>query len=94
MTAFLIGNLGMIFVPAVQIYWAAILPIACLVVFGPDLSFASASIIASNAVPMELQGVAGSLVSTAVQYSISLGLGLAVCIGSFSLPHLLILTMS
>ncbi|KAI8821474.1 major facilitator superfamily domain-containing protein [Fimicolochytrium jonesii] len=80
MTAFFIGCFGMIFVPIEQSYWAAVFILLCLVVFGPDLSFASASIMASNAVAPELQGVAGSMVSTAVLYSLSIGVGLAATV--------------
>ncbi|CAG7918011.1 unnamed protein product [Penicillium olsonii] len=42
-----------------------------------DLSFPSGTLIMSNAMPREHQGVAGSLVNTVVNYSISLGLGFA-----------------
>jgi MFS family permease len=41
------------------------------------LSFAAASLILSNAVSREHQGVAASLINTVVNYSISLGLGFA-----------------
>jgi hypothetical protein len=42
-----------------------------------DMSFPSASLILSNSMPRKDQGVAGSLVNTVVNYSISLGLGFA-----------------
>lgn len=41
------------------------------------MSFPSATLILSNAMPKKHQGLAGSLVSTAVNYSISIGLGFA-----------------
>ena len=41
------------------------------------MSFPSACIILSNAMPPEHQGMAASLVNTAVNYSISIGLGMA-----------------
>lgn len=41
------------------------------------MSFPSGTLILSNAMPREHQGLAGSLVSTTVNYSISLGLGFA-----------------
>jgi len=42
-----------------------------------DMSFPSATIVLSNSMPREHQGVAASLVNTLVNYSISIGLGLA-----------------
>jgi hypothetical protein len=42
-----------------------------------DLSFPCGTIILSNAMPREHQGIAGSLVATVVNYSISLSLGIA-----------------
>lgn len=41
------------------------------------MSFPSGILILSNAMPQKDQGVAGSLVNTVVNYSISLGLGFA-----------------
>lgn len=42
-----------------------------------DMSFPAASIIISNHLPREHQGLAGSLVNTLVNYSIALALGIA-----------------
>lgn len=42
-----------------------------------DMSFPAATLILSNAVKREHQGIAASLVNTVVNYSISLGLGFA-----------------
>src|SRR5271170_7844389 len=42
-----------------------------------DMSIPSAMLMMSNASPMDKQGIAGSLVATVVNYSISLGLGFA-----------------
>lgn len=42
-----------------------------------DMSFPSGTLILSNSMPREHQGVAGSLVNTVVNYSIALGLGFA-----------------
>lgn len=42
-----------------------------------DMSFPSGILILSNSMPQKDQGVAGSLVNTVVNYSISLGLGFA-----------------
>jgi hypothetical protein len=42
-----------------------------------DMSFPSGTLILSNAMPRRHQGLAASLVSTVVNYSISIGLGFA-----------------
>ncbi|PWN34866.1 MFS general substrate transporter [Meira miltonrushii] len=73
MFSFFIGNLLMSFADYSNIYWAFIFPACLLVVGGPDLSFAS------SILPEE-QGVAGSFISTVVQYSISIGLGFAATV--------------
>ena len=80
MFSFLIGNLLMSFANYSKVYWAFIFPACLLVVGGPDLSFASSSIIISNAVLPEEQGVAGSFISTVVLYSISIGLGIGATV--------------
>ena len=82
MFSFFIGNLLMSFAIYSKVYWAFIFPACLLVVGGPDLSFASSGILISNAVLPEEQGVAGSFVSTVVQYSISVGLGIAATVES------------
>jgi predicted MFS family arabinose efflux permease len=45
--------------------------------FGMDMSFPAATIILSDAVKKEHQGIAASLVNTVVNYGISIGLGFA-----------------
>lgn len=82
MFSFFIGNLLMSFVNYSNVYWAFIFPACLFVVGGPDLSFASSGILISNAVLPEEQGVAGSFISTVVQYSISIGLGIAATVES------------
>ncbi|CAG8331849.1 unnamed protein product [Penicillium salamii] len=84
MFSFFLGNLLMSFVNYSNVYWAFIFPACLLVVGGPDLSFASSGILISNAVLPEEQGVAGSFISTVVQYSISIGLGIAATVESHS----------
>ena len=80
MFSFFIGNLLMSFANHSEVYWAFIFPACLLVVGGPDLSFASSGILISNAVLPEEQGVAGSFISTVVQYSIAIGLGIAATV--------------
>jgi hypothetical protein len=46
------------------------------------MSFPSGTLILSNAMPREHQGLAASLVNTIVNYSISIGLGLAATVES------------
>ncbi|KAL4738831.1 major facilitator superfamily domain-containing protein [Aspergillus similis] len=80
MFSFFVGNLLMSFVNYSPVYWSFIFPACLLVVGGPDLSFASSGILISNVVLPEEQGVAGSFISTVVQYSISIGLGIAATV--------------
>jgi len=63
--------------PPEQTYWAMTFPTTVIITFGPDLAFASASLIASDSVPDGLQGVAGSFINTVVNYSIAIGLAFA-----------------
>ena len=49
-----------------------------------NLSFPAGTILLSNAMPREHQGVAASLVSTMVNYSISTGLGIAGTIDRYT----------
>lgn len=58
-------------------YWAWTFVSLLVMPFGMDMSFPAATLIMSNFFPPHMQGVAGSLISTTVNYSISLGLGLA-----------------
>ena len=49
-----------------------------------NLSFPAGTILLSNAMPREHQGVAASLISTMVNYSISTGLGIAGTIDRYT----------
>ncbi|KAL6717693.1 hypothetical protein ACLMJK_005608 [Lecanora helva] len=80
MFSFFVGNLLMSFANHSEVYWAFIFPACLLVPGGPDLSFASSSILISNAVLPEEQGVAGSFVTTVVLYAIAIGLGIAATV--------------
>ena len=74
---FTIGHILIATTPVDQTYWAQ--TFACLIIipWGMDMSFPAATIIMSNAVSKKNQGIAASLVTTIVNYSISLGLGFA-----------------
>ena len=60
-----------------QTYWAQLFPALIFAPTGLDMSFPAATIILSNAVGKDKQGVAMSLVSTIVNYSMSTSLGIA-----------------
>ncbi|KAJ5898908.1 hypothetical protein N7495_003652, partial [Penicillium taxi] len=77
MLAFSAGQALLASMPIGQVYWANAFVITLITPFGMDMSFPSGSLILSNAMPQKHQGVAGSLVSTVVNYSISMGLGFA-----------------
>ena len=59
------------------VYWSWTFASLVVMPFGMDMSFPAATLIMSNFFPPQQQGIAGSLISTTVNYSISIGLGLA-----------------
>lgn len=63
--------------PIDQIYWGQTFVSIFVIPFGMDMSFPAGTLILSNAVKKEHQGIAASLVATVVNYSISLGVGFA-----------------
>ncbi|EGV63327.1 hypothetical protein PSN45_004397 [Yamadazyma tenuis] len=77
MTAFLVCNVLIGNRPVGQVYWAQNFVSFLIGPFGMDMSFPAATVILSHSFPKHQQGVAASLVSTIVNYSISIGLGLA-----------------
>ncbi|OQE41172.1 hypothetical protein PENCOP_c005G08750 [Penicillium coprophilum] len=77
MFAFTGGQILLATLPVHQTYWAQAFVISVLTPWGMDMSFPSGTIILSNSMPREHQGLAASLVNTIVNYSISIGLGLA-----------------
>ncbi|KAL1858439.1 hypothetical protein Plec18167_006959 [Paecilomyces lecythidis] len=77
LTAFLVGTILVATVPVGQIYWAQTFVSMIITPWGMDLSYPSGTIILSNATPREHQGIAASLMNTVVNYSISIGLGIA-----------------
>lgn len=79
LTAFTLGPLLLAVDPNVDrtTYWGWTFASLVVMPFGMDMSFPAATLIMSNFFPPQQQGVAGSLISTVVNYSISLGLGLA-----------------
>ena len=75
--AYVVGTVLLATAPVQQSYWAQSFLCLLIVPFGMDISFPAATVILSNAVPKEHQGIGASLVNTVVNFSISLGLGFA-----------------
>jgi MFS family permease len=82
MLAFLTGSILLATTPVHQTYWAQTFVSIVVMPWGMDMSFPAATILLSNKMRREEQGVAASLVNTVVNYSISIGLGLAGTIDS------------
>lgn len=77
MLAFCVGIVIACFQPIQQSYWAQTFVSILIMPFGMDMSFPAATVILSNHMPPEHQGLAASLVNTVVNYSISMALGIA-----------------
>lgn len=77
MIAFTVGNILIATAPVGQTYWAQSFVCCLVIVWGMDVSFPAATLTLSNAVKKEHQGIGASLVNTVVNYSISIGLGIA-----------------
>lgn len=75
--AFAIGLVLMATCPVDQTYWGQVFVSFIVTPFGMDMSFPAGTLLLSNAVAREHQGIAASLVATIVNYSIALGLGFA-----------------
>jgi len=77
MLAFCLGNILLATMPVEQTYWSQAFVSTVVMPWGMDMSFPAATIILSDFVAKEHQGIAASLVVTVVNYSISIGLGIA-----------------
>lgn len=77
MLAFLVGTLFLVTAPVSQTYWANTFLSIIIMPLAMNWSYPAGSVLMSNAVPRENQGIAASLISTMVNYSISIGLGMA-----------------
>ncbi|RYP12697.1 hypothetical protein DL765_007197 [Monosporascus sp. GIB2] len=75
--AFTVGAVLIATMPVGQTYWAQTFVATLIAPFGMDMSFPAATLILSDAMPRRHQGIAASLVSTVVNYSISIALGFA-----------------
>jgi MFS family permease len=77
MLAFLTGSILVTTLPIHQTYWAQTFVTTLIIPWGMDMSFPAGTLIMSNAVAKKHQGMAASLVNTIVNYSISIGVGVA-----------------
>ncbi|KAI1487699.1 major facilitator superfamily transporter [Biscogniauxia mediterranea] len=77
LTAFTVGIIITATLPPHQVYWGQIFVSTIVMPFGMDMSFPAATLILSNAVKREHQGIGASLVNTVVNYGIALGVGFA-----------------
>ncbi|KAH7319184.1 hypothetical protein BKA65DRAFT_437906, partial [Rhexocercosporidium sp. MPI-PUGE-AT-0058] len=82
MTAFTTGLVLIATAPVNQTYWAQTFISICIMPWGMDMSFPAATILLSDHMRKEHQGVAASLVNTVINYSVSIGLGFAGTIES------------
>ncbi|PSR76832.1 major facilitator superfamily domain-containing protein [Coniella lustricola] len=84
--AFTVGSVLMATCPIDQTYWAQTFVSFVVTPWGMDMSFPAATLILSNAVARQHQGIAASLVNTVVNYSIALALGVAGTVESRTNP--------
>ncbi|KAI0471702.1 major facilitator superfamily transporter [Xylariaceae sp. FL0804] len=77
LAAFTIGICLSATAPPTEIYWGRVFFSCVVMPFGMDMSFPAATLILSNAVKKEHQGIGASLVNTVVNYGIALGVGFA-----------------
>ncbi|KAF2264733.1 MFS general substrate transporter [Lojkania enalia] len=87
MTFFMAGSLLLAMMPLNQTYWAQTFVSVLIMPGAMNLSYPAANILMSSALPKEKQGIAASLVSTMVNYSISCGLGFAGSIHRYTIVH-------
>lgn len=77
MVGFFGGSVCLANLPIHQTFWRISFGQMLLLAWGMDLSFPSSSIILSDFLPKENQGMAGSLVNTIVNYSVALFLAIS-----------------
>lgn len=77
MACFMLGALLLATMPIRQTYWLQTFLSVLIMPGAMNLSYPAANMLMSAALPKEKQGIAASLVSTLVNYSISCGLGIA-----------------
>jgi MFS family permease len=77
MLAFFIGSILVATMPIDQTYWKQAFVVTLIIPWGMDMSFPAGTLIMSDAVEKKHQGMAASMVNTIVNYSISIGVGIA-----------------
>jgi MFS family permease len=77
MVAFLVGSILVATMPVDQLYSKQAFIITLIMPWGMDMSFPAGTLIMSDAVAKRHQGMAASLVNTVINYSISIGVGIA-----------------
>lgn len=82
MLAFLGGMIMLSVVRPEQGYWRDTFGMPTLMAFGMDWSFPASSILLSDELPHEIQGMAGSLIMTMINYGISFFVGVSGTIES------------
>lgn len=80
MVSFVVGCIMLAVTPVHQTYFRMNLGSMIILSFGLDMSFPAAAIILSDGLPMQYQGMAGSLANTMVNYSMSLCLGMGTTV--------------
>lgn len=80
MIAFMCGSIMLSIMPVKQSYFQIAMGQMFILTWGMDWSFPASSLILSDFLPVYHQGMAGSLVNTVVNYSVSLFLGIATTI--------------
>ena len=87
MTFFMLGSLLLATLPIGQTYWIQTFLSILIMPGAMNLSYPAANMLLSSSLPKEKQGIAASLVSTLVNYSISLGLGFGGTIDRYTIEH-------
>lgn len=77
LTCFMAGCIMLSVMPVDQTYFRISMGTMFVLAWAMDLSFPAAAILLSDFLPVKHQGMAGSLVTTVVNYSVSLFLGMA-----------------
>lgn len=77
MVAFCVANIICATMPVHQKYWVQLFWAYVISPFGMDMAFPAGTILLSNLMPPERQGIAASMIATMVYYSQSIGLGIA-----------------
>ncbi|KAF2171386.1 hypothetical protein M409DRAFT_63688 [Zasmidium cellare ATCC 36951] len=81
---FVVDSILLATIPLYQLYWKQLFWFFVVAPFAMDLSFPAATLLLSQSVPPERQGIGASLVGTVVYYSQALGLGIAGTVEAYT----------